>query len=280
MSISGSFKASAGYAVEAGRVRENWGEGVDPSHSDPDIPDKGSLDVAPPPMPGIPDYVAGEGGDGFWTLREPPYFPAWDVEPSGHEGLATPAGGTPDDLAQAENNQAREISRGADNTHRATMVFRDHTQSFETARTQSLAPPPDDGTSGLTGVARRTLRTGFNALAINNPGSPEINGSGDYIRQGYEISRWTDRRVPRTGLTHTRRPLHLNLASVAHETQPLGPEDYSPYSSPYVSRARVTSGISTPVQRREPRPWDESAVVDAADQGDAESVAQYTSWGL
>ncbi|MBG0819137.1 hypothetical protein [Planomonospora sp. ID82291] len=277
MAISGSFKASPGYDVEQGRTRENWGRGVDSRHADPNLPDLGSTLVAePPPMPGLPDSI-GEGS-GFWTLREPSYLPARDQEPRGHEGLDTPAGGTPDREAQAQNNRAREQNRGAMVYDMATKVFRDHTQTFETARTQSLPPAPDS-TAGAVGEARRALR-GFNSLGLNNPGSPEENHSGNYTRQGYEISRWTNRTVRRTGLTHTRRPILPNLANVAHETTPLPGGDYSPYGSPFVSRARVTSGIARPVQRREPRPWDEDATVDAGDQAEADSVGQYLSWGM
>lgn len=280
MGISGSFKASPGYAVASGRTRENWGAGADPRHADPTLPDYGSTGVAaPPPMPGTPDYIVSEVEPGLYPLREPPYFPPIDAEPAGHEGYDYPAWGVPDDdRTRTEATRARDQDRGAQVYRYVSKVFRDWTQTFQTARTQSLAPPAD-GTGGATGEARRALR-GFNALALNNPGSAEENYSGNYTRQGYEISRWTNRRVPRTGLTHTRRPMHLNLANVAHETQPLDAADYSPYSSPYVSRARVTSGISTPVQRREPRPWDEDAVVDAADQADTESTSQYLQAGL
>jgi hypothetical protein len=185
----------------------------------------------------------------------------------------------PDDqAARAELVRGHDQDRGAMVSRFVTKVFRDWTQTFETARTQSL-PPPADGSGGATGEARRALR-GFNALALNNPGSPEENYSGNYVRQGYEISRWTNRVVRRQGLTHTRRPIQVNLANVAHETEPLDGAEYSPYGSPFVSVARVISGIATPVQRREPRPWDEDATVDAGDQEFAESVHQYLQAGL
>lgn len=281
MGISGSFKASPGYAAEQGRTRENWGQGVDPGHEDPSLPDYGSTGMAaPPPMPGTPDYlVAGVYEPGIYPLKDPPYFPPVDAEPAGHDGYGYPAWGVPDDeRSRSEATAARDQDRGAQVYRYVTKVFRDWTQTFETARTQSLAPPAD-GTGGALGEARRALR-GFNALALNNPGSAEENYSGNYIRQGWEISRWTNRTVRRTGLTHTRRPIHLNLANVAHETEPQEGADYSPYGSPFVSRARVTSGISTPVQRREPRPWGEDATVDAADQDFAQSVSEYIRAGL
>lgn len=273
MAISGSFKASSGYDVEAGRTRENWGTGVDPGHENPNLPDPGTPPPAnPATVPEVPDYV-----EDYWRLDDPPDYPPADQEPAGHEGIATAAWGTPDMESQAANNRARLVSRGADNTRGATMVSRDWTQTYQAERAQSL--PPAGGDPSWDGEARRALR-GFNALAINNPGSPEVNGSGDYIRQGYELNWWTNRVVRRTGLTHTRRPIQLNLATVAKETQPLAPGDYSPYSSPYVSRARVVSGISTPVQRREPRPWDEDVTVDAAAGANADDADDYFSGGL
>lgn len=280
MPISGSFKASPGYAVESGRTRENWGTGVDTRHADPDLPDYGSTDVAgPPPMPGTPDYLVATVEPGMYPLTEPPYYPPIDQEPAGHDGYDYAPWGVPDDQrSRAELEAGHDQDRGAIVSRYVSKVFRDFTQTFQTARTQSL-PPPQDGTGGASGEARRALR-GFNALALNNPGSPEENYSGNYIRQGYEISRWTGRRVPRTGLTHTRRPIQLNVATTAAQTQGPTGEDYSPYGSPFLSVARVVSGISTPVQRREPRPWDEDAVVDAADQDAAAYAGEYIRAGL
>lgn len=281
MPISGSFKASPGYAVEDGRTRENWGTGADPRHQDPNLPDYGSTDVAsPPPMPGTPDYIVGGLVEpGLYPLKEPPYFAPVDIEPNNHEGYDYPAWGVPDDeQSRTEATRARDQDRGGMVSRYVSMVFRDWTQSFQSERRPSLDAPAD-GTGGATGEARRALR-GFNALALNNPGSPEENYSGNYRRQGLELYRWSLRRVPRQGLTHTRRPIQQNLAATAHVTE--GPQgaDYSPYGSPFRSVARVVSGIATPVQRREPRPWDEDATVDAAAQGDGESVSQYLQAGL
>lgn len=281
MALTGSFKASPGYAVESGRTRENWGTGSDPRHQDPNLPDYGSTDVAaPPPMPGTPDYlVGGVVEPGLYPLKEPPYFPPVDIEPNDHEGYDYPAWGVPDSQAsRTELERGHDQDRGAMVSRYVTKVFRDWTQSFQSERRQSLAPPAD-GTAGIGGEARRALR-GFNALALNNPGSPEENYGGNYIRQGYELYRWSLRRVPRQGLTHTRRPIQQNLAALAHETQGPQGDDYSPYGSPFKSVARVVSGIATPVQRREPRPWDEDATVDAGIQGDQESVSQYLQAGL
>lgn len=257
--------------------RLNWGTGVDPGHADSNWGnDQGFPALKNPPLPETPIHIE----DNFDPeTAEAQQIPYQDREPSGHDGLhggPRNSGNLYDVIANSAVKH--EDDRGATLKNSADMVMRSITQTFSSPREQSL-PPTKSGGSGFSGQALRALQ-GFNSLAENNPGNPEVNFSGDYIRQGYEMSRLSDRRMPRRALRHTKRDLHLNLASTARETKPQTGDNYSPYSSPFNGAVgRVVSGISQPMQRREPRPWDEDVTTDGSDEYYSDT-SQMNAWGL
>lgn len=252
----------------------NWGTGVDPGHETADVPDLGT----PPPVPYIYREVPPHLQDFFDPEQaEPPYIPEIDQEPAHfddpeqHNPPTLPRGVKDDDRLRQLSGRLHSVNKGAMRAYSATKVDRDWTTRNETLREQSLpGTDPAQGT-GITGNALRALR-GRNSLAVNNPGSPEVSFSGNYVRQGYELSRVTNRRMDRRGLTHTKRELHLNLATTAVDTPP----HPGPYSSPFRSFADLSKGAQLPWMRREPRPWDEDAVSD----GSAQPSERLHSWGL
>lgn len=261
MGYSGSFKTSAsgnGSASVNHPSRLNWGTGVDPSHSDPTWgKDQGFPALTNPPVPEVPGNIADTR-----VYEEGQYTESYEHEPSGHDGY-----------------RGHDVNLGATLKNTATMVMRSVTQTFSSARLQSLAPSPGESGGTYSGQALRALR-GRNSLVPNNPGASDVNFSGDYIRSGYEITRVTDRRMPNRTLKHTKRAIHLNLATTARETK--GPQgvDYSPYSSPFTSVSTQNIGTARPMQRREPRPWDESIIDDGSEYSYEEDWAQMNSWGL
>lgn len=279
MAYSGRFRKSVAPDYSGTHPsRLNWGTGADPGHANPNWgSDQGFPALKNPSLPETPEHVE----DSFDPeSAESPYFMPTDREPRGHDGYG-PAPSRFDPYREIANDNARhEANYGAELKNTQPMVARDVTQTYGSPRTQSLPPSQGDGDQGLTGQALRALR-GHNALAENNPGSPEVNFSGDYTRQGWEISRLADRRMPRRRLTHTKRDLHLNLAATAAETKPQSGANYSPYSSAFLGGiGQVVSGISSPMQRREPRPWDETAVTDGTEDSYGYDTDQYSAWGL
>lgn len=284
MAYSGAWKnspaATNGEQQRTTLPRENWGTGVDPRH-DVETPHDMWTDVgfpapvSPPFSPALPPYIE----DQFNESRIPPTASSpQDLEPKGHEGCETAPWGVGDWRSQNTNNIARSKNYGSARAAvKRHQIGRDYTQQYDRGRYPSL--PAKTGDVPTTGQAIRALR-GKNALDLNNPGSPEVNGSGNYRRQGMELVAWANRRMPRKNLTHTKRLLHLNLAATAVPSTPGEGEDYSPYSSPFAGR--VTTGMiakrQTPMMRREPRMWDEDTVTDGTDQTDESS--QFHSWGL
>jgi hypothetical protein len=276
--ISGSFKNSpkaTGY-VPKDNTR-NWGTGVDPGHDRADMPDLGT----PPPVRHAkllpPEYIE----DYYDPERdEPPYFALKDQEPAHfddpdqHDVETLPWGVPDNDRLRQISGRLHSIRRGAQWAYRtASMVDRDVTTRNVTERLQSLPPGgmPQQG-GPITGGALRALR-GFNSLPVNNPGSPDVSYSGNYTRQGWEISRWTNRRMGRRGISHTKRQLHVNVAATAIDTPP----HPGPYSSPFASYGDFAVGMQRPAQRREPRPWDEDQVEDYSGEPD---TGDFVVWGL
>lgn len=279
MAYRGAFSKT--YGVDTSQrhpSRLNWGTGVDPGHANPQWgSDQGFPALKNPALPETPIHVEDNFDPETAEAAQVPYSV---MEPKGHDGSGTPPRNRGNLYDVIASNTARhEDNRGATLKNTQPVVMRSVDQTFGTPRTQSLPPSQSDGDSGVTGQALRALR-GRNSLAENNPGNPEVNFSGNYTRQGYEISRLTDRRMPRRALRHTKRDLHLNLASVAKETKPQSGSNYSPYSSPFNGAVgRVVSGISRPMQRREPRPWDEDATTDGSEEYYSDT-SQMNSWGL
>lgn len=249
----------------------NWGEGVDARHGDPNIPDLGQ----PPPAPHVKLEVPPFIEDMVTLTREPPYFPLEDPEPAEfddkfqHDVSTLPYGVPDNDRLRQMSGQLHGIRKGVYPYLRTTKVARDFTTKNETRREQSLPGLRQDG--ALSGFALRALR-GFNSLPVNNPGSPDVSYSGNYVRQGWDISRITNRRMPRRGLTHVKRELHVNVAATAVDTPPHA----GPYSSPFRNFGRWNVRAYMPSLRREPEPWDQ----DAADDYAQEQASNYNSWGL
>lgn len=259
-------------------TRENWGTGVDPGHSQAAMgTDQGFPALTSPMVPDVPagiiDSYDPSGANAAANL------PANEQEPKGHGGTGRPprSSNVYDEIAS--DTRRHQENFGATLRNKAHMVMRSFTQTFASPRIESLPPQTDDASAGATGEARRALR-GFNSLAQNNPGSPTENYSGNYIRQGREQFRWTDRAMPNRTLTHTERPIYLNVAQTAHVTS--GPQgaNYSPYGSPYDSVASLNVGTARPMVRREPRQWDESIRTDGSEGQYAADTSQYSSWGL
>ena len=275
MAFSGNFKARN--TSEPYAPRQNWDTGVEPGHDDPywgnDLGTPGPSNAPKRMVPAlIEDMFDPE-------TAEPPNYQARDREPKGHGGIGPAARSYRDMDVQAADNAGRSINRGAMDERHADMVFRDHTQTFSSSYDESLPASTGDDDNPGPGQAQRALR-GRNSLGLNNPGDPEVNFSGDYLRRGKELNQVSDRRVPRRSLTHTKRDIHLNLAATAKISRGPQGQDYSPYSSPYTSVARMIATASSPMIRREPRPWDENAVSDGSDVTTEYDQAQMNSWGL
>lgn len=276
MGFSGGFMRT----VNTDPVRSakyNWGAGVNPKHSDTSMEnDQGYPAPTHPPVPVPPEYII----DSYDAQTEDAvYIAPTEFEPKGHDGSGRPP---------LSNNRYDQINsdvakhsedRGSTQKNTAPMVMRSVTQSFATPRVQSLPTATDDASASSSGEARRVLR-GLNSLAMNNPGSPEVNGSGNYIRRGYEIFRITDRSMPLLGLTHTKRPIYTNVAQTAHVTTSPQGKDYTPYTSPYPSVGNFDVGTARPIMRREPRPYGESEISDGSDDNAYSDTSQYISWGL
>lgn len=275
MAITGSFKSSAEvYGLREssrGPGRANWGTGVQPGHMGTEGAPAGQELLHAPVMDTVPSEI-----EDPWTVTDPPTGPAADFEPSGHEGIGTVPAYIPARRADVLNAAARSIDRGA-NVHRqgiASAVARDSTESIYNAVVPSLPVGGDRGDTAISGNALRAL-TGRNSLAPNNPGSPEVNFSGDYLRRGGELVRYTDRNLGTHGwLNHTKRPLHSNEADGAKNSGP----SQGRYGSPFSNFADLASGPGQSLLRREPRPWDEGDIQDGGSAGYADDAYQYQTW--
>lgn len=255
--------------------RENWGTGVDPRHSQAAMgSDQGFPALNPHVVPDVPENVVDQydpnGVNADPNLRAP------EMEPKGHDGYGAPSRTSNRYDGIRSDTRRHEANFGATLKNTYDRLMRSVTQTYASPRVPSLEPQMDDDSASATGEARRALR-GFNSLAENNPGSPEVNFSGNYRRRGLELFRWTDRSMPLRRLTHTQRPIYVNTAQSAHVTKPPTGGAYSPYGSPYTSVASLNVGTQRPMTRREPRAWDESARTDGSETQD---TAQYATWGL
>jgi hypothetical protein len=272
MAISGSFKTSAryvGYRPDVRGTARNWGTGVDPDHDDRTPGPPGFPEPAPVHRLEVPPFIE----DMFNVSRQPPYYPDADTETADfhgtrppwqsmdqHEGPALPWGVPDNDRLRAASTQLHNMQKRRLPYQMATKTARGFMDTFESARLQSLPQTPM-GTGGvITGQALRALR-GRNSLAVNNPGTEDGPDTGNYVRQGWELSRWTNRLMRRRGISHTKRELHVNVA----ETGVDSPGMPGPYTSPFSSFGKLTVGVAKPAVRREPRPWDEDVATDYTD---------------
>lgn len=284
MAISGAWKNSpAAVGGESARTfvpRDNWGEGTDPRHSARTPHDVHSdMPWMDPTGERFQEEIPEEVEDQYNIGTYPPQLPSLaDGEPDGHNGIATSPWGVGPWRSQDANNLARSQDRGMPRFFQtAPMVGRSVTQTYDRQRRQSL-PPSRNNAGELIGQALRALR-GKNSLAVNNPGDPEINGSGNYTRQGWEQVAFTDRDMPRKNITHTKRILHFNFAATAMPSSAPTGDAYSPYTSPYDGRvANMSRNAAKGVTRREPRPWDEDTLTDGSEAGD--DTWQFGKWGL
>lgn len=275
MAYSGNYVRTA-TVVSKRDTRTNWGTGVDPDHAQGRWgSDQGTPTPTTPPGNPVPDAVIDRYNP--VGVNANPSLAPFEHEPKGHEGTGQPPRSHNRYDEIASDTTRHDENFGAMLRRTVEVTMRSISQVFGNPRVESLPPYPNDGTATATGEAARALR-GRNSLALNNPGNPEINFSGDYIRQGMEIVRINDRSMPRQPLTHDFRPIYLNVASTANVTQGPNGENYSPYSSPYASVADVSMGTSRPMARREPRMWDETVVTDGTEGG--YRTSEFSSWGL
>lgn len=272
MGYSGAWKESnAATLGEDSRVfapRDNWGDGVDPRHDVRTAHDQWSDIGYPYPVnPVVQAALPPQIEDQYSVELIPQTLPSpWDGEPKGHEGVATAPWGVGDWRAQTTNNIAREQDRGMPRALRQrSVVGRDFSQTYYSGPEYSLEYTDQSGSSSVKGQALRALR-GKNALDVNNPGSAEVNFSGNYRRRGKEVVRWTNRRMPKRTITHTKRPLYLNLAATAKPSVAPQGDNYSPYTSPFDGRTSTfNQNAMTPMVRREQRPWDEDVITDGSE---------------
>lgn len=275
MAISGSFKTSAryiGYRPDRRGTARNWGVGVDPDHGARDELPYGFPAPAPVARLEIPPFIE----DMFDVSRQPPYYGDADTETADFHGtqpveasqaqhdVPTLPWGVPDnDRLRRMSGAAHSARKRVPPSQMATKVARGFADRIESVRLQSLPQTPM-GTGGvITGQALRALR-GRNSLAVNNPGVEDGPDTGNYVRQGWDLSRWTDRPMRRRSISHTKRELHVNVA----ETGVDSPGMPGPYTSPFSSFGSLKVGTARPGVRREPRPWDEDARTDfTADEG-------------
>lgn len=260
------------------KSRENWGTTADPGHAQPTWGDDQGFPALKEFRKGVTPENVEDKYNPTGVNADPNILPP-EREPSGHQANGMPSRTSNEYDNIRSDTQRHSIDLGAMLLNTATIVMRSVTARFGSPLIQSLPPQTDDASASSTGEARRALR-GFNSLAENNPGSPTENYSGNYIRQGRELVRINDRSMPTRKLTHTYRPVYLNLATSAKETTSPQGTSYSINSSPYTSVAALNVGTKRPMQRREPRPWDETAVTDGSEDMYAADTSQFAAWGL
>lgn len=283
MAFTGAWKnspaATQGEAARAFVPRDNWGEGADPRHSQTTPHDQWSdMPWQDPTTPKFQEEVPEQIEDQYNVSRVPlTLVSPLDGEPKGHDGIETAPWGVGPWRSQETNNAARSVNKGMPQFFQTReTVMRSITQTYDRQRQQSLPGRTGDNPAG--GPALRALR-GDNGLDLNNPGNPEVNGSGNYRRQGWEQVAWTNRSMPRRAITHTKRMLHLNLAAIAIPSAAPQGDAYSVYTSPFDGRTTdMSPGLKRGMVRREPRPWDEDTITDGTDTAD--DTWQYGSWGL
>lgn len=258
------------------KSRENWGTTADPGHAVPTWGEDQGVPSLKNFRRGVTPRNVVDQYNPTGVNADPNIMPT-EREPSGHDNTGAPSRTSNEYDNIRSSTRRHENNLGAMLLNTATTVMRSVTAVFGSPLVESLPPQTDDASASSSGEARRALR-GFNSLAENNPGSPTENYSGNYIRRGRELIRINDRSMPTRTLTHTYRPVYLNVAKTANETTSPQGQGYSVYSSPYTSVAALNVGALRPMQRREPRPWDESTVTDGSE--DMSDTYQYASWAM
>lgn len=143
--------------------------------------------------------------------------------------------------------------------------------------------------SVVRSFSRTALIRGINAYPENNPADTVQHTAGfppgaeaarvgwqGAPRPGFRVQRWSERRIPMHRWSGDVRPLRTHTAKTASDAPALA--DGNQYRTPF--RDLAPSRLKTyarPMQRREPRPWDETEVTDGTENTGAELL---TSWGL
>jgi len=137
--------------------------------------------------------------------------------------------------------------------------------------------------------SRTALIRGANAYPENNPVDTTQHSAGlpsgasvarvgwqGSPRPGFRVQRWSERRIPMHRWRGDVRPLRIHTAKTASDAPALA--DGNQYRTPYAELASSRlKNYARPMQRREPRPWDETEVTDGTEIPDVE---RFMSWGL
>lgn len=234
-------------------------------HANPDHLEPGSR----------PPYASPRLQPGPPTLEDPgtaydPVGPAQapgvvlDHESVSHEGDGGAGGGQTLYRAQAAANRARSVDRGA--ARRQVWeepLARSHD---ETHTTERLTVDP------ISGGSRVAAMRGRNSLPENNP---------EGFRYGIRVQRWANRRIWLRQRRHDLRPLVPFVAAAAVDSPPM--TDGNRYTSPYGWTIRSKKRVfSMPMQRRNPRDYDEEVISDGVTEDTPASYShpEFQSWGL
>jgi len=138
--------------------------------------------------------------------------------------------------------------------------------------------------------SRMAMSRGANSLPENNPGDTAQHTAGlppgaqaarvgwqGSPRPGFRVQLWSERRIPMHRWYGDVRPLRNYTAKSASDSPAL--DDGNQYRTPFADLAspRVKT-YARPMQRREPRPWDETEVSDGTETTGGTEVLM--SWGL
>ncbi|TDC20619.1 hypothetical protein E1265_21350 [Streptomyces sp. 8K308] len=241
-------------------------------------PEQAALHESPDHLePGSrPPYAAPRLQPAPPTVEDPgtAYDPVWPSQAPGlvldheritHDGDGGAGGGQSLYAAQAAGNAARSRDLGA-------AARQLHEEPVERARDETYATERLTVAPVSAGSRVATLR-GRNSLPENNP---------DGFRPGIRVQRWVNRRIWLRHRRHDLRPLAPLVAAAAVDSPAL--EEGNRYTSPFgwMQRARKRHVIS-PMQRRNPRDWDEAVTTDGVtDSGDIATAVDpaYQVWGL
>lgn len=142
--------------------------------------------------------------------------------------------------------------------------------------------------------SRMALLRGANAYAENNPydtsqhtqglpnaaTAPRVGWTGER-RPGMRVQRWSERKIPMHRPVHSSRAFGWHVAKTAQDAPALAAGEGNQYSTPYAALANMRQRIaSTPMQRRDPRMWDDSAVTDGTDETEGPQNETFNVWGL
>lgn len=232
-------------------AENNLGGTIDPRHLDP-VDYGPSPDSTPDSTPAYaaPIYAGADEWLPQTVVQVPIVAPGLDQEPGGHEYGTVARGGS---LLSDGTNRAAHAARSrdagaADAARTVTVAERASTDTYATVRFEEQP--------ALAG-SRAALVRGRNAYPENNPDGPPP--------QGNIVQRWINRRMGRRPYRQDLAPLHAYRATLAKRQDV--PKDASQYTPPWaslqVSRRRR---VETPMVRRTPRQYGESAITDGIEE--------------